>query len=254
MKKIFLLIVLMLAINYAQGQERDPNALANEYINQLKNSKSFNLTIDKTYTVTDISLPILCKSENYKKICNFIGAYYSKNYEKDIVIERNSQIDFDNPNFQLNVKKAHQKVNVYFYNIPNDPVYKIFTLINKESYGDNPKLINDVNTLNIDKQSLKIISFNELFENPAIASDIAANKIKDHYKSNTGILFPALIGNLKVSPNNFLVSKSGLVFFFTADMVNTKEKGIEAYLIKLDEFTKAKPNLYYWSVLDDAQN
>lgn len=205
------------------------------------------ITIDRTYSVTTVDVPKQCEFDNFKTTCARLVNLYARRFEREMVLYKNTQYDFDKLSLNLSQsrERAVQKVKMSVYTAkPDDPIFTLFTLFEQTMPGQKTNLL--VETINFDAATGQNIEFNQLFQKPELAAMICARKIEAHYKDLKSPLLPVVISATELSPRNYIITPFGLRFFFAPGLVNYHSTQADSLLISLEDLEAAKPIAKWW--------
>lgn len=211
-----------------------------------------HLTIERTFSVSHISVPQRCEERKFKTVCTRLVNYYARRFERDMVSQYstmyNTSSDLFNRegfSFYRDRERGVQNVSMSMYSPPGDPVMTLFSIFNQH-VPNNPEDILIVETINFDSRSGKFIPFEDLFENHELAAMLCARIIESKYKKYGSKLLPVVISATQLRPSNFIITAKGLRFFFAPGLVKPDSKSAESIFIKLDKLQAAKPNMKWW--------
>lgn len=205
------------------------------------------ITIDRTYSVTTVDVPKQCEFANFKTTCARLVNLYARRFEREMVLYKNTQYDYDQLSLNLNQERerAVQKVKMSVYTAKeDDPIFTLFTLFEQTMPGQKTTLL--VETINFDSSTGKSIEFKQLFQKPELAAMICARKIEAHYKDLKSPLLPIVISATELSPSNYIITPFGLRFFFAPGLVNYHSQQADSLLISLEDLQAAKPITKWW--------
>lgn len=209
------------------------------------------ITIDRTYTVTKVDVPKQCELDNFKTTCARLVNLYARRFEREMVLYKNNQYDFDNLHLSLDHSqtRATQKVKMSIYTAKeDDPVFTLFTFIEQFRPGQKSNIL--VETINFDAQTGQSIEFKQLFQKPDLAAMLCARKIQDSFKSLDSPLLPVVISATELSPSNYMITPFGLRFFFAPGLVNFHSRQADSLLVSLEDLADAKPVEKWWADKD----
>lgn len=216
------------------------------------------ITIDRTYSVTTVDVPKQCEFENFKTTCARLVNLYARRFEREMVLYKNTQYDYDKLSLNLGQarERAIQKVKMSVYTAkPDDPIFTLFTLFEQTMPGQKTNLL--VETINFDASTGQSIEFNQLFQKPELAAMLCARKIEAHYKDLNSPLLPVVISATELNPSNYIITPFGLRFFFAPGLVNYHSTQADSLLISLEDLALAKPVAKWWEgkeqVITDEQ-
>lgn len=216
------------------------------------------ITIDRTYTITTVDVPKQCEFENFKVTCARLINLYARRFEREMVLYKNTNYNYENLTSALNQKRerAVQKVKMSVYTSqPDDPIFTLFTLFEQTMSGQKTSLL--VETINFDSSTGKSIEFNQLFEKPELAAMLCARKIENNYRNLNSPLLPVVISATELNPSNYIITPFGLRFFFAPGLVNHTSTNADSILISLEDLASAKPIEKWWNgkekVITDEQ-
>lgn len=211
-----------------------------------------HLTIERTFSVSHISVPQRCEERKFKTVCTRLVNYYARRFERDMVSQYstmyNTSSDLFNRegfSFYRDRERGVQNVSMSMYSPPGDPVMTLFSIFNQH-VPNNPEDILIVETINFDSRSGKFIPFEALFENHELAAMLCARAIEAKYQKYGSKLLPVVISATQLRPSNFIITAKGLRFFFAPGLVKPESKSAESIFIKLDKLQAAKPNMKWW--------
>lgn len=205
------------------------------------------ITIDRTYSVTTVNVPKQCEFENFKTTCARLVNLYARRFEREMVLYKNNQYDYDTMSLNLNQDKprASQKVTMSVYTAKeDDPIFTLFTLLEQTMPGQKTNLL--VETINFDAQTGQSIEFKQLFQKPELAAMLCARKIESHYKDLHSPLLPVVISATELSPSNYIITPFGLRFFFAPGLVDYNSSKADSVLVSLEDLAVAMPVQKWW--------
>lgn len=242
----------------------DPNARLDTSSVAAENAASKGrkiLTIERSFSVTKVSIPKQCETDNLRSICTRLVNYYARRFERDMVSHINIVYDEENPferdDFSLSEHrvKSEQFVTMSFYSQPSDPVLTLFSIFKQKIAGEDEILL--VETMNFNKETNKLIKFSELFENSDLAAMLCARAIESNYAKEKSKLLPVVVSATELSPSNYIITARGLRFFFAPGLVDNNKNKAASFLVPLDMLQTARPNEKWWSgkeaVITDEQ-
>ncbi len=237
----------------AQAAEARADAASRRVLNKVEQGAK-KLTIERTFSVSHISVPQRCEERKFKAVCTRLVNYYARRFERDMVSQYStmytaSSDQFNREGYDLyrDRERGVQNVSMSMYSPPGDPVMTLFSIFNQHiPNNENGEEILIVETINFDSRTGKFIPFNELFENHELAAMLCARAIEAKYQKYGSKLLPVVISATQLRPSNFIITAKGLRFFFAPGLVKPNSKSAESIFIKLDKLQAAKPNMKWW--------
>lgn len=219
----------------------------------------FKVTFDKSYSVTTVQLPNLCRTERAGRFCSLMANYFSRTFERELIMEQTANIDFDDPNSQgFNPVKARQNVFIFFLQNKTAPIASLYALCFQYFDGEEKASRRRVVTFNFDIESERNLAFSDLFEDSELAAMLIARKLEEHYKDTGSPFLPMLVTATEYLPANFVVVEDGIRMFFAPGVVNPDESKMQSFKIELPDLMEAGPKAKWWPSLakagDDAKS
>lgn len=212
-----------------------------------QSAQAKEITIDRTYSVTTVDVPKQCEFDNFKETCARLVNLYARRFEREMVLYKNTNYDYDTLKINLNQERerAVQKVKMSVYSAkPDDPIFTLFTLFEQTMPGQKTNLL--VETINFDSSTGKSIEFKQLFKRPELAAMLCARKIEAQYKHLNSPLLPVVISATELTPSNYIITPFGLRFFFAPGLVNQNSNQADSLLVSLDDLKRAQPIEKWW--------
>lgn len=218
----------------------------------------FKVTFDKSYSVTTVQLPNLCHHERAERFCTLMSNYFSRSFERELIMEQTANIDFDDPNFQgFNPVKARQNVFIFFLQNKTAPIASLYALCFQYFDGEEKSSRRKVVTFNFDIESERNLAFADLFEDSELAAMLIARKLEAHYQNTGSPFLPMLVTATEYRPTNFVVVEDGIRMFFAPGVVDPDESKMQSFKIELKDLMEAGPKAKWWPSLaaaaDDAK-
>ncbi|MGN1281758.1 MAG: hypothetical protein ACI4UM_07640 [Succinivibrio sp.] len=220
-KSLFILICLLFLSSYSYAKP------------------TYQEIVDRSYTTTTFTYPMLCKEPEFAKTCSYFTNYFAGRFEHDYIGFITDRINLEslyNDDYAQR-EIAIQKVDLDFRVISEFGFFSVIAKIS-QSY----KEMNSANTeiFNIDLNSKNIIHFEDLFEDPQKASMICANAIYDSFKSFDYPKLSLIKASVEVAPKNFILLPDGIEFVFVRGELAPASHNSKV-VIYLEELESAKP-------------
>lgn len=199
--------------------------------------------ISRSFSDTFVRTSDLCAKSEYSKICDFFVEDYSRQFERNVIVFMNENLNVDNAlEFDLTIRSS-QELDLYLFEESPGMAAVLLTL--DQNIIDLYHCFTII-TKNISLEDRHEVAFDDLFVQPQLASMLCARYIQNYFKDakNKNIL-SVIVAVTEYKPQNFVISKKGLEFFFTGDILDGEEKYIRIS-IPLLYLQKAQPNLDFW--------
>lgn len=210
-----------------------------------------DLIIERSYSKSKIEVPLACEEQSLRPICSRLVNYYTRRFEREMVIRSNANInveeDFDlSSSFKTN--KAFQHIKMAIYTKEESPIFTLFSILN-QTFVDGTKVL-QVETINFDKSNNEPVDFNTLFEKPELAAMLCARAIEANYSKYKSPNLQIAISATELRPTNYLISPKGLRFFFAPGLVTMKKdkKNTDSLLVPIAQLMPALPKDKWWPV------
>lgn len=203
------------------------------------------LVIERSFSISYIKVPSRCENDAFKSTCTRLVNYYARRFEREMVSNISIEYSQDNPfehdifNVDRQKEKSIQQVQINFYSKPDEPLVSLFSVFKQKLVGGEEQLL--VETMNFEEKTGRIISFNELFEKPQLASMLCARAIEAKYGPYNSPLLPVVVSATELNPTNFIITARGLRFFFAPGLVKANSKNAESIFIPFDALKSANP-------------
>ncbi len=207
-------------------------------------------TITRSYTTTTVQLPKLCQHPRAKKFCGRISNYFARRFERELIMEHSSKLNFDDPNFSsFAIPPASQQVFLFFLQNKQAPVTTLYAL--SFQYFTDKAATRMVETFNFDNQSERNLQFNELFADPELAAMLLARFIEKHYAAAGSFMLPVMVTATEFAPRNFIIVDDGLRLFFPPGTVSAEPKQLQSLKVPLEHLAAAGPKSRWWPQLTE---
>ena len=196
------------------------------------------LTEERSFTTTKLRLSDKCKLEKFNELCLRFSSYLISNFERQIVVMNNANIDYDDPaTISSNLTPKEQTIDLIVKEIKKLDFAIIEANIKQNIDG---KINEFVQCFNVVLSTGEYLRFKDLFEVPELASMICARAIEHKFSEHRTKALIAVVSLTEVNPTNFMLRPNGLEFLFAPNTVTTDGKQASV-LVTLDELSRAKP-------------
>ena len=221
MKKLYFLIFLMAVVGYGYAQE---------YV------------IERSYSTTIVKLNKNCALEKYEKLCKGYANYLAGSFENSQLQSFNANINYEDELSVIEIPHATQTLTL---DLITNSWHDFVSLITHVTTEDKLGKDSFIEVVNVNEQTFKLITFEDLFKKPQIASMICARKLEAKYKDQNMELFPLVVASMEVNPMRFLIYPDAIEFIFPPNLVE-KSKKDSTLLVKIADLAEAKPNLEWF--------
>lgn len=206
------------------------------------NAYAEEFVIERSYSTTFVKTNKNCTLAKYKKICLGYINFLAGRFENSQLQRFNADIDYEDNLAIIDIPHATQKLSVDFR-----PVSKInlITIITHVETEDVLGKDNFIETVNFNEETVKMISFKDLFEKPQVASLLCARKLEEKFARNNTELFPLVVASIEVNPSRFLILPDGIEFVFPPNLVE-KSNQDSVLTVKAEELIEAGPKLEWF--------
>ena len=202
-------------------------------------------TIERSYTTTTVQLPQLCRHQRAKKFCQTISNYFARRFERELIMEQSSKLDYDDPNPQaFAIARASQQVFLFFLQNKQAPVTTLYAL--SFQYFSDKADTRMVETFNFDNETERNLRFDELFDDPQLAAMLIARQVEARYRNEGSFMLPAMVAATEYAPRNFIIVTDGLRLFFAPGTVSGDARQLQSLKIPLTALMAAGPKARYW--------
>ncbi len=211
-------------------------------------SRTFDTQVDRTYTTSTFHFPILCKDDNYSKICSFFENYYVSKFEHSYIgyITDNLHLEDEDSDVFIERDIAYQDVTFDLRVIKELGFMCVIALI-KQEYQDSRATLTDVYNYNLKNNHL--VHFSDLFENPEMAALICSNLIYEKFKKYNYKNLYVIKSQIEVDPHNFVLLPDGIEFIFTKGVIAPDEVSARLF-ISVDDLIDSKPKKEWFPSMD----
>ncbi len=202
----------------------------------------------RSYTVSNFTLPVMCKESRYDGICGFFVNYFVSKFDHDYISFVTSHLNLDDPeDDQLSNREiAYQNVSLDLRVIKEVGFMCVEADISQEYMGEKAL---QKELYNFHLASNKIVKFHDLFERPDLAAMLCANIIEDRYKDTASAKNLAIVrAQIEVEPSNFIILPDGLAFVFNEGVL-TPKKADSTIFIGVEVLKDAGPKDQWFPLL-----
>lgn len=208
--------------------------------------------IDRSYSTTTIKLPVLCRNERAQGLCRRLTGYFARRFERELILLSNELINLEEGEFQHVRLHGEQSVYLFFLKNTEAPLTTLYAV--SFQYLPNVPERRMVETFNFDREEERNVPFEELFEDPELASMLVARYMEKAYAGSKSPLFDVLVTATEYRPSNFIVVHDGLRFFFAPGIIDFNTDELETLKVPLDELTAAGPHKRWWPSLNEESD
>lgn len=203
------------------------------------------VTIEKNNSITKVDMPKACNLKEAKNFCNRLADEYARAFERNLIIEYNSTIDFSKPELHMHRKHSYQDVKMSFLNnSPNVPIVTLYTVFNQNiREGEYHRV--KVETMNFLISEKRRLHLTDLFDNASLASMIFARAIEYNITKDRGPLFDVIVAATEIEPQNYVVTEKGIRLYFEPNTITNSNK-IEKIDISINNLLIAHPKEQWW--------
>ena len=133
--------------------------------------------IDRSYSTTTIKLPVLCRNERAQGLCRRLTGYFARRFERELILLSNELINLEEGEFQHVRLHGEQSVYLFFLKNTEAPLTTLYAV--SFQYLPNVPERRMVETFNFDREEERNVPFEELFEDPELASMLVARYMEE---------------------------------------------------------------------------
>lgn len=186
----------------------------------LSSALAFELTEERTYTVTHLHLPESCRTRD-AELCTRFSSFFASRFDRR-AIEYLSSMEFDDADsddLSFNDVLGEQEITVSMEHLHSSKVLTVCSEISSVFMGERSHTFE---SMNIDETSGRPIGFKDLFEDPDLAAMICARKFEQEFLHEKTALYEAIVASLELGPHNFVLKSNAIEIFFAP---NTAKQG-----------------------------
>lgn len=176
---------------------------------------AYDYTDERTYTVTVFHLPEQCHTKEYRETCERFAGFFSTRFDRqavDLVSERFREADFEE-GFDDQGIIGTQEVTLNLSDLKEMGIITMGAEIVTELEG---KISRTYESMNLDVQKGRPVTFEEMFDDPQLASMICARKFDAIFGKEPTRLFEAISASLELGPRNYVLRHDGVELIFAA--------------------------------------
>ncbi len=190
-------------------------------------------------STSDITIRGRCNQVEYQDMCRLMASYYSRRYEREVIM-RQGPDDGAGPQRR---QRSVQFMTMELLQVAKGILAVHTTFRQREPNAEVRSFIEAVN-LGSDQRP---IGFESLFENPSYAAMLCARAIEREFEVQGAEQLPLVVAATETEPRNFLITESGLRFFFMPDTVSMDTSRAESIDIPIESLYDAGPNEAIWA-------
>lgn len=222
-------------------------------LGSLMSAQAKEITIERSYSKTIVQVPKECEQASLRPICTRLVNYYTRRFEREMVLRSNQDISAENDlnlTFKYKRQKAIQNIDITVYSKKESAIFTLFSIFQQNLPNGVENMV--VETVNFESATSKPIKFNDLFDNPALAAMLCARAIENNYQQYKSPNLQIAVSVTELSPSNFAVFQKGLRFFFAPGIVKSEQtdQQTDTIFIPIESLIEAGPKAMWWPNLD----
>lgn len=203
------------------------------------------VTIERSYSLTTVQMPSLCRNEKAGKLCKRLSDYFARRFERELILEKSQSVALGQADFtDANIERARQNVFLFFLQNKEAPITTLYAL-SFQYFTDKPST-RMVETFNFDNESERNLPFSDLFADPDLAAMLLARFIEEHYQQEGSFMLPVLSAVTEYAPRNFIIVEDGLRLFFAPGLVSPDQEQLQSVKVPLAYLQAAGPKERWW--------